>query len=80
MKFNVNHDVKVKLTPKGINILKRRHEELCRLIDKEPDFKEPKVDEDGYVTFQMWNLMHCFGHEICLGQELPFKAEIILSV
>ena len=78
--FNVNERVKVKLTEKGIDILKQRHDSMNTYIganDGEPikEF-EIKLDEDGYYTTQLWVLMHVFGEHMSWGSNLPFETEI----
>jgi hypothetical protein len=80
--FNINYKVKVKLLPPGIAHLKRKRQELNESIRKRGGipFEEyvPKVDEDGYTSFQMWDLMHNFGHMMSLTSELPFETNIIV--
>lgn len=77
MKFNINQNVYVRLTPLGHKILREQHEQLCRDVPayKRPYF-EPNVDKDGYTRFQMHYLMECFGSHVGLGFELPFETDI----
>lgn len=78
--FNINQHVYVKLTDKGIDILKNRRKEFNKsLISKgiEPiTGKLTKTDEDGYSKFQLWELIEIFGPYMTLCSELPFKTTI----
>lgn len=77
MKFNINQNVYVRLTPLGHKILREQHEQLCRDVPayKRPYF-EPNFDKDGYTRFQLYHLMECFGSYIHLGCEPPFETDI----
>lgn len=77
MKFNINQNVYVRLTPLGHKILREQHEQLCRDVPayKRP-YVEPKPDVNGYVIFQTWDLMYRFGSYIDIGAELPFEIDI----
>ena len=48
------------------------------MLDKFP-YTPPKEDENGYVEFQMWNLMQDFGAYCGLGNELPFETVILID-
>lgn len=63
--FNINDDVKFKLTPLGRQILARTSK-LC------------EEDAEGYVTWQLWDLMHTFGSYLFLGCDLPLHPDIVL--
>lgn len=77
MKFNINERVKVKLTVKGIEHLKKQHERIMK--NGYPyEFKLPQVDKDGYTEFQLHDLMQTFGEIMFPGCELPFKTDIII--
>lgn len=76
--FNVNYNVKVKLTDVGLHELKKQHIELQKYCPSIGDFNPPTIDENGYSTFQLWCLMRKLGHLCRLGHELPFDTEIIL--
>ena len=78
MKFNINDYVKVKLTEKGLRTLKKQHEELKRKAPSIGEYREPKIDREGYTKFQLWDLMSHFGTECSLGLEIPFDTEIII--
>lgn len=78
MKFNINHFVKVKLTDHGRKHLKKLHGELYkhRAFEKIPDYKPPKEDEQGWSSWQFWDLMNRFGDVLSNGAPLPFETEI----
>ena len=78
--FNINHYVRVKLTKRGIGELKKQHIELRDMFKKIPDYKDPIVDEDGYTSYQMWELMLKFGHIMFAGTNMPFETEIMFEV
>lgn len=83
VKVNINMNVKVKLSNKGIDILRKRHDDLNEHIELRggKGFGEFKLDqdEDGYTTFQMWNLMNIFGEYMSMGLEIPFDTDIIVT-
>ncbi len=72
MKFNINDNVKVKLTPHGIGVLISRHEKLMG----EYPFRMPQIDSQGYTEYQLWELMNIFGEHMGMGSKLPFQTEI----
>lgn len=81
--FNVNHYAKVKLTPLGEAILKKKHENLMLKLKKHcDDFIEYpfnlKLDEDGYYKDQLWCIMQTFGNYVNLSGQPPFETNIIL--
>lgn len=71
---NVNDKVSVKLTQKGVDILKRKREE----INENLDIKLPEITlqaGDIYET-QLWCLMNDFSEYLYNGCELPFETDI----
>lgn len=78
MKFNINDNIKVKLTNAGVEELKRQHDELKLSFPKIGDFNAPKTDKDGYSTWQMHCIMQQLGHMLDIGGNLPFEANIII--
>ena len=76
MKFNINEKVKVKLNEHGLKILKDQHDELRGWCPSIGEYREPKIDNDGFTEFQLWNLMEKFGSHITLGSIPPFETEI----
>lgn len=85
IKFNMNDNVKVKLTPKGFKILRDEYNRTKALVEsnggeyKYP-YAPPKVDADGYSEFQLWVLMTTFGNHLSSGFDLPFETTIYLEV
>lgn len=82
IRINVNDSVKVKLTDLGIAILRERRKELNQMIHANGgrglgEF-EPKTDEEGYSTFQLWDLMNTFGYWMTMGFDIPFETDIII--
>lgn len=65
VKFNINDDVRVRLTDIG-----------RRILDKDGSLEFVKTDKDGWSTFQFWVLMEIFGKYIYNGCSVPFKTEI----
>lgn len=85
MKFvvDINEYVKVKLNDDGHAILKRERDELNAHIRERggkglPDY-EPKVDKNGYTSFQFWVFMKTFGQYVDAGMESPFQHDITFS-
>ena len=76
--FNINEQVKVKLTEAGIDELRRQHDELNRVF---PNAKLPftlNTDEEGYTSFQMWDLMSRLGGKMSFHFQIPFETNIII--
>ena len=80
IKFNINHNVKVRLTNHGISVWA----ENCNKYSRNPLTAESilelkdRVDKDGYTKFQMHELMDIFGDKIYMGNKLCFDTDIIL--
>jgi hypothetical protein len=76
MKLNLNQQVKVKLTPVGVEALRLNHYADCfRLYPEDliPEFVPPEVDAEGYTTFQLWILMNQLGPHIGMGKQSVFE-------
>ena len=79
--FNLNDNVKVKLTEKGLNILRVDHDELRTHVPSLREFTPPTVDSEGYSTFQLWDLMERFGNQMYMGNtNYPIEMDIKLMV
>jgi anti-sigma factor ChrR (cupin superfamily) len=63
--INLNHEVKVKLTDSGQDVLAMQ--QLRR-----------QQDADGYIKFQLWELMNIFGSYVYNGCSIPFEFNRIL--
>ena len=78
--FNINNDVKVRLTEHGRAILKADIDSIdyCgqqELIDYAHERAKPDVD--GYNTFHMWQLMSIFGSHMYNGAKNVFESNVI---
>ena len=74
--FNINHNVKVKLNKRGWDELKRQDDEMMKLFSSITVLNTPEVDEDGYCTFQMHDLMYRLGALCFMGPMPPFHSQI----
>lgn len=83
VKFNINDIVKVKLNDNSKDILKERYKKLRTVVNNNDgildDHKPRKEDENGYVKFQLWELLDIFGDRVYLSGQLPFESEIKLK-
>ncbi|MBB3591692.1 hypothetical protein FHX08_002036 [Rhizobium sp. BK529] len=77
MEMNFNESVSVRLTDEGRRILAERHDELRRRVPTVGPYVPRVEDEEGRVSFQLWDLMHTFGPSLFLGNpNLPIEADI----
>lgn len=70
MRLNLNDSIRVKLTEHGKDIYYHQYDRLNNAFGKQlckPSM--PKVDEDGYTTFQLWCFMELYG--VHMGMTLP---------
>lgn len=68
MRLNLNDEIKVKLTEHGKDIYYHQYEQLNTAFGREickPSY--PKVDEDGYTTFNLWCFMELYGAHLDMG-------------
>lgn len=79
--FNINYTVKIRLTKYGKELLMKQWKDFWRSVGKldENPYTPPEEDENGYVEFQMWDLMRDFGSYCGLGYELPFETVILID-
>ena len=71
IKFNINDNVKVKLTDKGKEVLGKYWG------GKMPDWYANYHEGNGYYKFQLHELARIFGEELFNGNmNLPFEPEI----
>lgn len=77
MKFNINYNVKVRLTDHGRELLKADHDAFNEEIGGTfGEWSPVREDKDGWSTWQLWVLMEAFGgHMSCTGNN-PFDLEI----
>lgn len=61
--FNVNDTIWVKLTEQGLAVHWKWHTDLWTGLGRLKDFPytPPKVNEDGFSSFQLWVFMEIFG-------------------
>lgn len=72
--FNINKEVKVKLTQTGIDIYKTHYNRLGT------NNSSPRIDNAGYTGFQLWDLMKIYGNHLSIGSwESPFDTTILIS-
>ena len=83
--MNINDIVRVKLTDFGKSIYYHQYDRLNESYGKQiiqPFY--PKVDKDGYTSFQLWNLMKLYGQFLSMGRTiekntLPFETNILIG-
>jgi len=73
-KFNINRNVKVKLTKVGRAVYNEYY--------TNSPVTPPKIVEDaeGYSEWQMWELMQIFGSHVGMGIEAPFELNVLIDV
>lgn len=79
MTFNINDNVKVRLTEHGHEILKKRYDELTSgmpIFKSVYPFQRPEEDSDGWSEWPLWDLMYQFGKHTYNGSDLPFHTII----
>lgn len=76
--FNLNDEVKVKLTDKGREIHRKQFDDLVEgLAPCHGMVYRPKEeDSEGWSTWQLWNLMHLYGEHCYNGCDIPFETTI----
>lgn len=77
--FNLNHNVRVKLTDVGRAAILKNHKNLFG--DRADKFAPRKVIEvEGWSEWQLWELMAEFGPYLSNGRPVPFETEIQMPV
>ena len=79
--FNINETVKVRLTEYGKKLHKQQWVDFWNSVGRlnENPYTPPEEDENGYVQFQMWDLMEKFGNHCGLCRELAFETVILID-
>lgn len=68
MQFNINFaNVKIKLNPKGKEMIKDRYER---------QYIDLKTDKDGYVVISFREFMQIFGETLNVNWTLPFDENV----
>ena len=80
-RFNLNDNVKVKLTERGKAILDMKLAERVRRWNCENrcPYQSRPTDASGYIEFRMWELMHEFGVNVYNGCQPPFDMVILID-
>lgn len=79
--FNINDNVRVKLSPYGHSILLANYLKLVSHYseDKRPfPYRAPNEDAEGWSTWQMWCLMRALGEHV--GPTAPGKNPFELNI
>jgi hypothetical protein len=74
--FNTNCKVWVRLTAKGKEVYNKHWDKYIRWANITAP--ELKPDKDGWVEFQLWDLMNIFGESHYNGCDIPFEGNVIL--
>lgn len=70
MKHNLNDTIRVKLTDYGKFIYTAHLERINEYYGKRViRYTKPKVDADGYSTFQLWDFANIFGDCLYMGNK-----------
>jgi hypothetical protein len=74
--INLNAYVKVQLTKFGAEIYNHQYDwAIGRLQNFERPY--PAVDEDGYMTIELWRLFEIYGKYVGCARDQIFKGSII---
>ena len=71
VRINLNEIVKFKLSERGEEIYRHRYDGFW--MDGSPCRQEPKLDDDGYMSMQLWTFMQTFGEHMTLGMPEVLK-------
>lgn len=77
IEINLNETVRVKLTDRGLAIMRANHDELRKRAPSLRPFREPEPDAEGRVAFQLWALFQEFGQHMAMGVPVPFETTIV---
>lgn len=82
--FNLNDNIKVKLTEIGYQHLADMHNELVGIIPNwimvDSSFYKNMADKDGYTTFQAWEFIYKFGNKTGNGYPQYYLLDVLLEV
>ena len=68
VRINLNEIVKFKLSERGKEVYRHRYDEYGFEHDR-----EPKLDDDGYMSMQLWTFMQIFGEHMNPGMSEVLK-------
>lgn len=75
--INLNNIIKVKLTPRGVDIFYHQYDELNKKAysrgTKPIEPRMPEIDKDGYTEFTLWKFMDIYGKYMGWGQPEVIK-------
>lgn len=76
--INLNEIIKVKLTDHGKDIYYKYHKDfydrIGRDYNKDLDISPyPKIDEEGFTKFQLWEFMNIYGEHMNVGMDTVIK-------
>ena len=74
---NLNFYIKVKLTEHGKEIHRDYWEPICDKANT--TYKEPKVDSDGWSSFQLHEFMLIFGSKMYMAAPLVCETDILIQ-
>lgn len=78
--FNVNSFIRVRLTDKGVEILRRRHQTLWEMVYAHSSREIPPfrldTDDEGWTRFQMWDFIQVFGPVTGMGVQESYSTNI----
>ncbi|OMF35273.1 hypothetical protein BK133_11245 [Paenibacillus sp. FSL H8-0548] len=78
----MNQMVKVKLDPTGVEIMRKRHDDLHNRVmarnGKGIDPFKLKLDDEGFTPFVAWEFIQIFGEHVSIGFQPPFDINIKL--
>ena len=82
--FNINNNIKVRLTDKGYKVLEDYHNKILESLpplakDSYGPFKYPETDEEGYISFQLCQFMRIFGNASKQGGVIPYETEVLFD-
>ena len=84
--FSLNDNVKIKLSETGIKILNDTYNAALKEAVDNPSVLQsiiasrPKVDENGYVEMQLYEVMFIFGKYMNFGNpNMPISTNIAIS-
>ena len=84
VEFNLNHNVKVKLSKEGYQRLAALHNSYLKIIPKWKKrtylYFKNQADNEGYTTFQMWNFMEYFGNVTHMGMSCYFETSVLINI
>lgn len=77
--FNINDEVRVKLTVRGREVHRQNWQERCRAYGRtvaQLPYRPPEEDREGWSRWQLWGLMSEFGEHLSPVVPMPFDNAI----